>query len=126
MAAACTDRQALILQPARPVMQPFRTILIAADFSENSKEAFRAACSLATGDETRLLVLHVAEPDFVQEGPYFFGNQAVRLRASGGDTVRHAALRRKLRDEYVPDRPVTVEYDSSEGDVAGEIVRIAK
>jgi len=28
-------------------MQPFRTILFAADFSENSRDAFRMACSLA-------------------------------------------------------------------------------
>ena len=36
-------------------MQPFRTILFAADFSENSKEAFEMACKLAVKDKTRLL-----------------------------------------------------------------------
>ncbi len=39
----------------------FETILFAADFSDNSKEAFRAACSLAVENQTRLVVLHVAE-----------------------------------------------------------------
>ncbi len=46
-------------------MQPIRTILFAADFSENSKQAFQTACSLAVGNQTRLVVLHVAEPNSV-------------------------------------------------------------
>ena len=41
-------------------MQPFRTILFAADFSENSKEAFAQACSLAVEDKTKLFVLRRA------------------------------------------------------------------
>ncbi len=40
-------------------MQPFQTILFAADFSQNSKEAFRVACSLAAADKTRMIILHV-------------------------------------------------------------------
>ena len=57
-------------QPARnPIMQPFRTILFAADFSENSKEAFRAACSLAVEDKTKLVVLHVVEPKLATREP---------------------------------------------------------
>ena len=44
-------------------MQSARTILFAADFSENSVEAFRIACSLAVERETRLIVLHVIDPD---------------------------------------------------------------
>ena len=39
-------------------MQPIRTILFAADFSENSIEAFHTACALAVGKQTRLVVLH--------------------------------------------------------------------
>ena len=43
-------------------MPSFRTILVAADFSGRSQEAFRVACALAEASETRLIVLHVAEP----------------------------------------------------------------
>ena len=60
----------------RTPMQPFEKILFAADFSENSKEAFRAACSLAVENKTRLVVLHVAEPKFVPEEPVYYGQQS--------------------------------------------------
>jgi len=50
-------------------MQPLRKILFAADFSENSKEAFRAACSVAIENKTRIFVLHVVEPNWVPEEP---------------------------------------------------------
>ena len=60
-------------------MQPFRTILFAADFSENSKEAFRAACSLAVENKTRLIVLHVVEPNWVPEEPVHLGQPTVPL-----------------------------------------------
>ena len=60
----------------RTPMQSFRNILFGADFSENSQEAFRAACSLATANKTRLVVLHVAEPNLVPEVPAYYGQQS--------------------------------------------------
>ena len=61
-------------------MPPFRTILVAADFSESSREAFRVACSLAREDETRVIVLNVMEPRYVPELPTaYLGDQPVRL-----------------------------------------------
>jgi nucleotide-binding universal stress UspA family protein len=56
------------------LMQPFRTILFAADFSENSKEGFGIAGSLAVENKTRLIVLHVVEPDWVANGPDLVGS----------------------------------------------------
>ena len=50
-------------------MKAFQTILFGADFSEGSREAFRAACSLAVAGQTRLHVLHVIEPRWIPEEP---------------------------------------------------------
>ena len=77
-------------------MQPFRTILFAADFSENSKEAFRAACTLAMEKETRLVVLHVVEPYLVPEVPVYYGQQVVQFFPKELDKAQHEALREKL------------------------------
>jgi len=107
-------------------MQPFATILFAADFSENSKEAFRAACSLAVENETRLVVLHVVEPDWVAADPLYYGQMSVHVHAAEPDKARHAALRLKLRDDYTPDRPIDVDYQTREGEAAVEILRMAK
>src|SRR4051794_34986272 len=58
-------------------MIPFRTILVAADLSDSSREAFRAACSLAREDKTRVFVLNVMEPKFVPETPIYTTDQTV-------------------------------------------------
>ena len=107
-------------------MQPFATILFATDFSENSKEAFRMACSLAVANKTRLIVLHVAEPNWVPEEPVPYGQYAVQLHASERDLSRHESLRRKLRDSYTPSGPIDVEYQTREGEASVEILRVAK
>ncbi len=107
-------------------MQPFRTILFAADFSENSKEAFEAACSLAVDPETRLVVLYVAEPSYIPQEPVAYGQLTVQFLPTDPDKARHDELKRKLRELYVPTRPVDVAYRTSEGNVAAEVVRIAK
>ncbi len=70
-------------------MQPFRNILFAADFSENSREAFRAACSVAIENKTRIFVLHVDEPNWVPEEPVYFGQQAIQYRADAPDKAHH-------------------------------------
>ena len=81
-------------------MSLFRTILVAADFSESSREALRVACCLTHDDRTRLIVLHVLE-----DGP---------------DDVRD-----RLRAAYVPDRPLDVAYDIAHGDAAKTILAVA-
>jgi nucleotide-binding universal stress UspA family protein len=102
-------------------MQPFRTILFAADFSESSRDAFRLACSLAVENKTRLIVLHVAEPAVVAEEPVPMGRPVDRFLDAARDEVRHEALRRRMREVYAPHHPIDVEHVIREGDVAGEI-----
>jgi nucleotide-binding universal stress UspA family protein len=107
-------------------MRPFRTILFAADFSENSREAFRVACSLAREDETRLFVVSIAESEWVAEDPVFFGQSTVQFYKEDRDGCRLEMIRQKLRDEYVPGHAINVEYHAREGDVAGEIIAMAR
>jgi nucleotide-binding universal stress UspA family protein len=107
-------------------MKPFRTILFAADFSENSKEAFGAACSLAVEDKTLLVVLHVAEADLVADEPVYFGQQSIQFHVTGRDEARREALRQHLREFYAPDHPVEVDYSVSVGNAAEEILRVAQ
>ena len=103
-------------------MQPFRTTLFAADFSENSQQAFRMACSLAVEDKTRLIVLHVVESDWVAKRPEYLGEET-----NPPDETECLAefLKRRLSEVYVPNHPLDVEYRTSEGRAATEIVRMA-
>ena len=107
-------------------MQPFRTILFAADFSENSREAFRTACSLAVENKTRVVVLHVAEPEWSPSGPVYRSQQTFQFHAGEPDQSRHQALKRKLQEFYAPSRPIDVDYQTCEGDAAAEILRSAQ
>jgi nucleotide-binding universal stress UspA family protein len=93
-------------------MRPFRTILFAADFSENSMEAFRMAGSLAVDDKTRLFVVHVSGPDQAAEGP---------ARITGRE-----ALEKRLGETYVPNHPVDVTCVVREGDISAGILGIAR
>jgi nucleotide-binding universal stress UspA family protein len=106
-------------------MKPFQTILFAADFSEGSQEAFRAACSLAVEGETRLHVFHVVEPQWVPEDPVPYGQAAVQYDDAGRDGGRDETLRRRMYEVYIPNCPVDVEYHTSEGDASTEIVHMA-
>jgi len=106
-------------------MQPFRNILFAADFSENSKAAFRAACSVAVDNESRIIVIHVVEPNWVPQDPVYYGQQSVQFHAAEPDKARHEALKRTMREVYAPDRPLEVDYLTTEGDAALEILRMA-
>lgn len=102
-------------------MPPFRTILFAADFEDNSKEAFRMACSLAVEDKTRLFVLHVAEPTLVSEEPVSMGQPSMQFF----NAERAESLERKLREVYVPAHSIDMEYRTSEGGAAEEVLRMA-
>ena len=106
-------------------MQPFRTILFAADFSENSKAAFRVACSLAVEEKTRLIVLHVVEPNWVPQEPVFFGQATVQFQNAGRDEAYHESLKRKLAEVYTPNHPIDMAFQTREGDPSAEIVRMA-
>jgi nucleotide-binding universal stress UspA family protein len=105
-------------------MKPFQTMLFGADFSEGSREAFRAACSLAVPGQTRLHVLHVIEPHWVPEEPVPYG-QAAQFYDANGDGGRDATFLRRMREMYAPDIPIDVEYHVGEGDAAAEFLRMA-
>ena len=107
-------------------MNAFRTILFAADFSENSREAFSVACSLAREDKTRLFVLAVAEPDWVAEGPVYLGQSSVQFCKEEHDGHRLEMLKQKLRDVYAPAYPMDVEYHARHGDISGQILAAAE
>ncbi len=106
-------------------MQLFRTILVAADFSENSVHAFRMACALAVENKTRLVLLHVIEPNLVAEEPTYLGQPTVPFYGAQRDADNHQYLRRKMREVYVPIQPLDVEYRTTEGAASTEIVRMA-
>jgi len=105
-------------------MQPLRTILFAADFSENSKEAFRAACSLGVESQTRLILLHVMEPDLFPEDRDYLGQPNLPFFETR-DEDRHEALKRKLGEVYIPIHPIDIQYQTAEGNAPAEILRMA-
>jgi nucleotide-binding universal stress UspA family protein len=106
-------------------MTLFQKILVAADFSESSLQAFRVACSLARADETRMIVLHVVEPHYVAEEPVYFGQPTVQYSVVERDPGEHELLQRQLRECYVPDHPLEVEYRTQDGTASEEILSSA-
>jgi nucleotide-binding universal stress UspA family protein len=100
-------------------MFPLHTILIAADFSACSEEAFHLAGALARDHGARLLVLHVATPPpLVTPGELDRAlDQADGLRAN---------LELQLRRVYRAAPPVRLDYSVVHGDPAAEIVRLAQ
>jgi universal stress protein A len=101
-------------------MFTFRRILVAADFSEASREAFRAACALARESETRVTVLHVAEP------PLVYGELGVEIPLSGDRRAVHEALVKRLRESYVPSRPLRLDYLARDGGTAEQLLAVAE
>ena len=114
------------MNAARSSKTPFRTILFAADFSENSREAFSVACSLAREDKTRLHVFAAADPDWVAEDPVFVAQGSAVFYKKADNEQRLRMLREKLRDEYAPALPIDVEFDAKDGEPAETIVAKAR
>ena len=95
-------------------MPPLRTILFAADFSENSVDAFRIACAMAARDEALVIVLHVIDRE---------GDEGAR---HSPDIEALAATRgEQLREVYATGRPIEAAYRTSDGPAAAEILRTA-
>ncbi len=107
-------------------MNAFRTILVAADFSEASREAFRVAASLAREGETRIIVLDVAEPMYAAPEPVYYGQQSAQFTVVERDPAYYEALREHLRESYAPGHPVEVAYRTRVGSAAEEILREAE
>jgi nucleotide-binding universal stress UspA family protein len=100
-------------------MPSFQTILIAADFSDRSRQAFDVACALAEEPKTRLFVLHVLEPTVSVD------ERGIPLPLPAIDTEHRVTLMEQLRTVYAPPRPLDVQYHVCEGLVAEEILRAA-
>lgn len=107
-------------------MPLFRTILVAADFSEGTREAFRVASSLASEGGTRVLVLYVAEPMYVAPEPVYFGQQSIQFSVVERAPDYYEAVKEHLRDVYAPNHPLEVEYFTRVGAAAEEILRAAE
>ena len=108
-------------------MIPFRTVLVAADFSESSRQAFRVACSLAPEEKTHIIIVHIVEPNYITAEPVYSGQQAIEFSPIAREPKFYESLNGRLREFYVPDRVLDVEYNASEErDVAGAILRVAK
>ena len=101
-------------------MIPFRTILVAADFSGSSRDAFHLACSIAREFQTRVIVLHVVEPLLVD------AELGMPFPMAGGERGYHESLMEDLHATYAPDRLLEVEYCTRDGLPAEEILRMAE
>lgn len=106
-------------------MPRFQTIIVAADFSESSREAFKVACSLARADKTRLLVLNVVEPLYSAPETVYFGDQTVPLTLVERDQSYYDSVKERLRQVYVTSQPIETEYQTRDGEPAEEILRAA-
>jgi nucleotide-binding universal stress UspA family protein len=89
-----------------------RTILFATDFSERSELAFHLACDLAREQRARLVALHVAPPSV-------YG-----LALAQRD--EYDRLWNDLHRLQSPDPEVELEHQLRQGDMAQEIVRVAR
>jgi nucleotide-binding universal stress UspA family protein len=101
-------------------MHLFRTILVAADFSRSSCEAFRAACSLAQESMGRLTILHVVDE------PPFFGNTGQQEYGSSAYRSNHEAIKGRLCEVYSCAGEINAEYYITYGNAAGEILLLAE
>jgi universal stress protein A len=107
-------------------MLTIRAILVPADLSGCSENAFRVAHALARDYRARLIVLHVATPPpFVTPGEL----ERVLQRPDGYLAELEGRLReeeRQLRLVYAADSPAGVEFRVESGDPAVEILAVAR
>lgn len=101
-------------------MSLFHTILLAADFSESSREAFRAACSLFGKDGAQLVVMHAIEPIV------FAGEPGVPPPLMSQDESHRKALGEELRGAYKAAPVINVKYYLRDGLAAEVLLRTAE
>ncbi|MDR3638474.1 MAG: universal stress protein [Isosphaeraceae bacterium] len=104
-------------------MSLFRTILVAADFSEPSRQAFRLACAFADERKTRLVVVHVSERLRIAEQAIGFGERGEIVVLEEGSPADHEAFRNDLRASYAPTRALDVSYEVRDGRPTEELLR---
>ncbi len=101
-------------------MVPPRTILLSADFSDNSRSAFQIALDLARRSKARLTVLHVApSPGF---GALSYQEMMTELQPEG----YHRKLERQMREMLPPPADAPVEYKVCAGAEAEAIAEAAR
>lgn len=104
----------------------FRNILLATDFSERAGDAFATACSLAAAGATKLIVLHVVEQVHIAEQPIGFTEGGFPVAVFQEGLAFPENLVQRLREVYVPEKPIEIEYLLAEGEAADEVVRVAR
>jgi nucleotide-binding universal stress UspA family protein len=107
-------------------MNAFNRIVVAADFSESSRQAFRVTCWLVREGATRVFVLHVVEPRYVAAEPVYFGQQSIRYVPVPREPAELEALKKQMPEQYPPDRALDVEYLTREGETAEEILHFGE
>ena len=97
-------------------MLPIHTILFPTDFSENAKQAFPLACSLARDCGARVVVLYVMPPPM--------GHDEIEARRDPDEYYGGVS---KMRDEMqAPCEDVRVEHRLEEGAAAQRILDVAR
>jgi nucleotide-binding universal stress UspA family protein len=98
-------------------MLAIKRILLPTDFSKYSEYAFRLACSLARDYGARLLVLHVAE------APTAIYGEGVVLPPPDAFWKQAGEKLNRIQPRHAN---IAVEHLLVEGDVAAEILRVAR
>jgi nucleotide-binding universal stress UspA family protein len=99
-------------------MLPIRTILHPTDFSKSAQYAFRLACSLARDHGARLIVLHVAGPEYAD---LYSGVPVVQQLEEHARELEEKLHRLKPRHFKLP-----VEHRLEKGIPADQILRVAQ
>jgi len=97
---------------------PFQTILVGADFSVCSREAFAVDCALARGGRFRLLVLHVVEQPDTAQLPIDLGDQAVAFTIVEREPLYYGSVKERMHQLDKPGRVIEAEDQTKVGEPA--------
>jgi nucleotide-binding universal stress UspA family protein len=100
-------------------MFPIQTILHPTDFSEQADNAFRLACMLARDHEACLVVVHVIQPPITVVG-------GMGVVPPVSEEYGYEEAEERLARLESPYSSVHIKRLIREGDVAGEILALAK
>lgn len=100
-------------------MFPIQTIVHPTDFSEQADNAFRLACMLARDHEASLVVVHVVQPPLTVVG-------GMGVIPPVPEEYGYEEAEGRLRRLESPDSSVQTKRLIREGDVASEILALAK
>lgn len=98
-------------------MLPIKTILHPTDFSKQSRNAFEVACALARDYGAKLIVTHVVAPPVIVFGEGVIAPEMENTRPQ---------LQKQLQQVLPRQGTIAIEHYLIDGDMAPEIVRMAK